>query len=275
MPQPKNNLLLTTDPLSASNSFNDYNLKKLQEDHGYRRIAAFNSFESLIDSLELPPPQANKVTIIGINGPTCAGKTTFSQLLAEQLSRKLPSTELSFEWFLYDRDIRAKMIDDITKGLKTIPEVTAAAWDVDRYVSTLKKLKSMDSKTNGRKLKLNNLYDRTSGKQQAKATLSIPYGGYLIVEGVSVIDIPEPNLADCYIRLDVDEDLRLMERIIAREKSKPRAKQLSEEFLRRRFGAVDLDHMRYLRSISRSHNKYIINTTKFDRLEVFSNAKLS
>lgn len=255
--------------------FLNYTLSNLCEDYKYRSVATFSGTGSLIDWLQLPPPRANKVTIIGINGPTCAGKTIFSQHLAEQLSSRLPAVELSLEWFLYDRDKRAQLIEDIATNAKAIPEVTASAWDVNRYVATLQKLKSMDGKAYSQRLKLDNLYDRTSGKQQMRVNLNVPYSGYLIVEGVSVLDIPDPTLIDCYIRLDVDNDHQLIQRIIAREASKPTTKRLPDEFLRRRYEIVDLNHMRYLRKISHNFNKYIINTTDFNRLEVLSNAELS
>lgn len=254
--------------------FSAYTLEDLITDYSYSQAAAFSNMHSLIDNLELPKLRSGRVTIIGINGPTCAGKTTFSERLVEQLKHNnIPCIGISFEWFLLDRKKRVALVDDVAKGKTRIQDVTSAAWDISKYTSLLSRLKDMRGSPNTEApLHLTRLYDRESGAQMAQATLEVPYGGYIVVEGVSVLDIDDTRLVDCYIRLDVDDDSGLIDRIIKRERIKPPDKQLTEEFLKRRFDLMDKNHMRYLRKISYNHNRYIINTSNFNDMKVFTHS---
>ncbi|HEV7455106.1 MAG TPA: hypothetical protein VGO07_07655 [Candidatus Saccharimonadales bacterium] len=251
--------------------FSDYVLQDLIADSSYDLMAQYPSIAEVIDSLQLITPRPDEVLIIGINGPTCAGKTTFTEALVRWLvTRNIPVTQLGFDWFLYDRPIRNQLVQDISLGAKTIAQVTQTAWDVQRYGNLLRTLKTIKRGDMDGVIQLTGLYDRALGTQTADVAFTIPFGGYVVVEGVAILDTTNADLIDSHIRLDVDDDEILIKRAIAREGVKPPGKRLSEEYLRHRFEVMDLHHMRYLRKLSYAHNQHVVDVSNFSNIKVFS-----
>lgn len=248
--------------------FSTYTLQVLVQDYAYSTTSSYEHTDDVIASLNLEPLPQNELAIIGINGPTCAGKTSFTdQLVADLESRNIPVVRIGFDWFLYDRSKRNTLVEQITQNHKTIEEVTRTAWDIERYDGLLRLLKSFNK---DKTIPLLGLYDRMHGSQTANMEITIPYGGYAIIEGVGILDTDSIHLIDKHIRLDVDDDEVLIKRAIARENVKSPAYRLSEEFLRHRFEVMDLQHMRYLRKISRGHNQLIVDVSDFNNIKTYS-----
>jgi uridine kinase len=207
--------------------FSQYILQDLIEDYGYN--SAHDDMRQVVDALRLPPTEPDQVMIVGINGPTCAGKTSFTQAVVESLaSRGIPVVQVAFDWFLYGRDRRNTLVEDISSERRAIEEVTQTAWDTERYVSLLRSLKNHGLVPSQQQIKITGVYDRTLGTQTGEADVDLPLGGYAIVEGVGILDVENTDLIDYHIRLDVNDDEILINRAITREKNKPENKQLSE-----------------------------------------------
>lgn len=251
-----------------------YRLQNLLDDYPYRHNGIYNSLDAVLESLNLPIPDSAKITIIGISGPTGAGKTSFSKTIAARLSKDFLACELSMDCFLRARKARSRLIEDVSQAKNDIEDITINSWKMPEYEDVLHRInESVKNPGKNKKLILDNLYNRMTGENDLKMILEIPYGGYLIVEGSPIHDTKTAPLFDCYIRLDVDQDNKLIERILDREKFKPHHLRLPEKFLRHRFELVDLPYSHYLRKLSRDQNHYLINTETFNEINVFAKEK--
>jgi pantothenate kinase len=87
--------------------FSQYILQDLIEDYDYNSASTHDDMRQVVDALHLPPTEPDQVMIVGINGPTCAGKTSFTQAVVESLAgRDIPVVQVAFDGFLYGRDRR-------------------------------------------------------------------------------------------------------------------------------------------------------------------------
>lgn len=247
-----------------------YRFQNLLDDYHYRHTGIYKSLDAVLDSLNLPLPDPARIKIIGVSGPTCAGKTTFNKAIVAKLSEHASAVELSMDYFLRARHVRTQLSEDILLAKKSIQDITINSWNIPRYEALIHRIKRSVKNPNNKELVLDNLYNRITGKNDLKMCIEIPYGGYLIVEGSPMHDTKTASLFDCCMHLDVDQDYKLIERVLDREKSKPRHLRLPEKFLRHRFESVDLPYGHYLRRLSRDQNHYLINTETFNKIQVFT-----
>ena len=123
----------------------------------------------------------NKLNFITVDGITCSGKTLFSNILNNKLKKKFKNTlVISKDIFLLPREKRIF----VTKNLKnkTIYNQNKIHYDLLK----LKKLFSFLIFENKKKLVLNNLYNRKTGKNNMNKIFYQMPEGLVIFEGIFV-----------------------------------------------------------------------------------------
>src|SRR5690606_33079717 len=88
-----------------------------------------DSYTAIIDYLNI---DLNKPQIIGIDGPTNSGKTTFALAFSHWLNiQGKKGTVIHGDSFLIDRNQRNDIFSDIRQGNITIKEYSKLAWQQD------------------------------------------------------------------------------------------------------------------------------------------------
>ena len=125
--------------------------------------------------------QKDKLNFVTVDGITCSGKTLFSNILNRELKKKIKNTViLSKDIFLLPRKKRIF----ITKNLKN-----KKIYDQNKIHYDLLKLKKLFKFlifNNKKKLILDNLYNRKTGKNNLKKIFYRMPKGLIIFEGIYV-----------------------------------------------------------------------------------------
>ena len=125
--------------------------------------------------------QKDKLNFVTVDGITCSGKTLFSNILNRELKKKIKNTViLSKDIFLLPREKRIF----ITKNLKN-----KKIYDQNKIHYDLLKLKKLFKFlifNNKKKLILDNLYNRKTGKNNLKKIFYRMPKGLIIFEGIYV-----------------------------------------------------------------------------------------
>jgi len=125
--------------------------------------------------------QKDKLNFVTVDGITCSGKTLFSNILNRELKKKIENTViLSKDIFLLPREKRIF----ITKNLKN-----KKIYDQNKIHYDLLKLKKLFEFlifNNKKKLILDNLYNRKTGKNNLKKIFYRMPKGLIIFEGIYV-----------------------------------------------------------------------------------------
>ena len=131
---------------------------------------------------EIENQNQDEIVIIGIDGPTAAGKTT----LADNIKKKLKDTDIfifKLDWTLKDRKFRENSLIDYKKKNSFFYYEAEEHMNLHVASNFLKKIKSLKSKKKIN-ITLNNLYDRDgSTKNDLKVKASIKKNTVIIIEG--------------------------------------------------------------------------------------------
>lgn len=194
--------------------------------------------------------------LIGINGSSCAGKTTLSEEIKGFLiSQKQASIIVSMDWFLRKRSERSVIMND-PRTAEDIEIYVYKAWDIERFVKVLNRINCVKEFT---ELHLQGLYDRVTGECDNEKDLKIDNTTIIIVEGTEAVNKETESLYGCKIKINTKESV-VLDRILAREKSKPIEKQVQESELIRRYNILERYYVQYLKHKNENFDIYIDNS---------------
>ena len=127
-----------------------------------------------------------KPLIIGIDGPTAAGKTFLAKNLKTKLSKLFKFVWIcQLDWSLKSRIYRSDSLKEFKTNRSNFYFESQDHMNLDKISNTLKKIKNHDfSKTSSIKIKLNSLYDREgSSKNDLSVFTTIYNNSVILVEG--------------------------------------------------------------------------------------------
>ena len=159
--------------------------------------------------------QVNKPLIIGIDGPTAAGKTILSKKLKIELHKSFKNIWIcQLDWTLKSRNYRSNSLDNFKKKERNFYYESQDHMDLDQVVNNLKKIKNFNyNKKSFINIKLNNLYNRLTASNNNTIKSKINRRSLIIVEGhytsISELD----KLIDYNILLLAEKNILLKRKI--------------------------------------------------------------
>jgi uridine kinase len=245
-----------------------YTLEDYLAQASYRRSPQeFPDFTVLCEQLA----PSSRPHVVGVDGPTTAGKTTFTGVLADfYVTHDVPVAILGQDSVLYDRARRAMTLDAVADGTMPISVYSEATRDQAGFRRYLRAARAILYGSDPARVTIPNAYNRFSGNNDCDLGVDISPGGVLIAEGIGVHTYC-PDLLDTAIRLDVHDDPALVSRIWSRERQKPAgAPRLEDAFLEWRYENVDGPHAAHHRQASAGRADIVIDTSQFGRLIVYT-----
>ena len=211
--------------------------------------------------------EKNKGLIIGIDGPTGSGKTSFANELKQKIQKYNKNVYvMQLDWFLRARNDREDVIDDYIYGRISIEEYTYIAWEYEEYQKNLNIIsKILRTKKSGQvqKVCIKNIYDRSSGLKNKEEILKLNNKSIIIIEGTDIINEDNRELIDICIKINIDNTDILLERILAREEMKKVTTKMSSSFILNRFYGLDVAHTIYVKNRNSSLYDYYINNSNY------------
>ncbi len=181
--------------------------------------------------------QKNKVSIVGIDGPTAAGKTILADALRDHLlAEGIPTSVFRFDWTLKDRESRVADLLHLRKepfSFEHEAELHMNLQVVENFLKQIVHFNESEDVMNGeRVIELSDLYNRSDdGKLTGAARFHLKAGTVIILEGHYTLR----NDFDKYIDLNVVLLARweeLLKRKIARVKDYRDADATNDYFWR-------------------------------------------
>jgi ribulose-phosphate 3-epimerase len=129
--------------------------------------------------------EKNQILLIGIDGPTAAGKTTLADNISKRLKKKFNVFTFRLDWTLKDRKFREDSLKNFKKFNKDFYFEAEDHMNLDKTQEFLKKIE-LFNKSNKKEivLVLNNLYDRSgSAKTDLQVKTKIDRNTIIFVEG--------------------------------------------------------------------------------------------
>ena len=129
----------------------------------------------------------NKITIIGIDGPTSVGKTVLSDNIKKTLEKdNIPCTIFRLDWTLKDREERAKDVINNDSNKSSFDFEAELHMNLDICIDFLKKVRIFDQNKNenSSKIELINIYNReNNGKLDGRKEIILEKEMVIIIEG--------------------------------------------------------------------------------------------
>lgn len=173
----------------------------------------------------------NLPLIIGIDGPTAAGKTFLANNLKTRIKKKFRSVWIcQLDWTLKNRNYRSKSLQTFKDSKTNFYYESQDHMNLIKISECLKKIKNFNYRNkNLVKIKLNSLYNREKANNNLSVSTKISGDSLIIVEGhyTSI-----PNFEDLinYNILLLGEKNELLKRKINRVKHYRSPKQTTEYF---------------------------------------------
>ena len=169
--------------------------------------------------------------IIGIDGPTAAGKTYLSKDLKSLLKSNFNSIWIcQLDWTLKSRKYRSNSLKIFKKQNIKFHYESQDHMDLDQIIKCLKKIKNFDYKKNKTiNIKLKNLYDRSKAENNLSISEKITKDSLIIVEGHYTSIAELDRLIDYNILL-LSKNNELLKRKINRVKHYRNSKETKQYF---------------------------------------------
>jgi uridine kinase len=207
-------------------------------------------------------------SVIAIDGPSNSGKTSLAESMANfYKAQGVDACILPLDFFLVNRETRAKIHTRIADGSLDIAGYSAIAWRQDSYEAALLTIKNIiNHATRTKSLQIHNVYNRNTGASDETQSITVGTGSIIITEGVGLhtYHADPPCMT---VRVDASDDV-LLGRVLNREKLKPSDSRMQEVFLAWRFEAVDRLHTDYLRFVS-PFADFVVDTSDFNKMLVY------
>jgi len=242
--------------------------------HGlYDRLGVFESSSAVCEAMSL----GEGPLIIGVDGPSTGGKTSITDALVSHYQAKdIPVAVMPVDFFMTDRDVRARLTEEIKLGDLGPDEYSLQAWDHEKYNVHLHAARDIIARPAGsptETLIIPQAYSRLTGKQDQVQAIEVSPGGVVIAEGTG-IHVFHDEAFDRTVRVDVRSTQTLLERLKTREHLKPVENRLSDEYLIRRYGITDVPNTNFLRRASAGRADYVVDTTNVAELRLYKNNKI-
>lgn len=254
-------------PGEHNNSVADDTFEAYLRRGNYERMnTSYSSYEAIADIVASSDP----ATVIAIDGPSNAGKTSLTKAIAAHYEAcGIPVSLIPLDYFLTDRETRNRIVQAMASESLTIDGYSDVAWEQERYRESIKRAKEIAlqaSKAIGL-VSIDNAYNRLTGRKDSSHSIPIQTGGIILTEGVG-IHAHHDDLFDIRVRVDTHHPDTLLRRVLGREQEKPLGTRLPEDYLRRRYDLIDGPHTSHLRSKSPEAD-YVLDTSNFEAMTLY------
>lgn len=201
-------------------------------------------------------------TLIGIDGPTGAGKTTISEGI-ENFLRSLHTkiVVIKLDWFLSPPESRKNIALLLQEKKIKIEEYSSITWQNERILELLNRIQSITIKKTPINLRLTKLYDRVTGKHNKVKNLDLTTNVLFLIEGVGIMSNEFQRFMDVGIWIDVANNDDLLDRKLKRELNKKPMYRINPNYMTERFYNAELLHSDYLRKQSIENCMFIIENS--------------
>ncbi len=186
--------------------------------------------EKLVDKISLLKKDGLPL-IIGIDGPTAAGKTFLAKNLKAKIKKKFKSVWIcQLDWTLKSRKYRSRSLQDFKANKTNFYFESQDHMNLGKISDCLKRIKEYNFKGKSLlKVKLNSLYNREKATNDLSVSATITGESLIIVEG-HYTSIPNLEGLIDYNILLLGEKNELLKRKINRVKHYRSPKQTTEYF---------------------------------------------
>ncbi len=170
--------------------------------------------------------------IIGIDGPTAAGKTILAKNLRVKLKKNFKSIWIcQLDWTLKSRNYRSNSLKEFKNKRNNFYYEAQDHMDLDKISENLKKIKNHNfNKKNFFKIKISSLYDRQGSSKNDLTVKSTIYQNSLIIVEGHYTSIPNLNKVIDFNILLLGEKKELLRRKIDRVKHYRSSAETTEYF---------------------------------------------
>ena len=201
--------------------------------------------------------------IVGIEGPAGAGKTTFTNEICDKLKKNNRNVNVIYMYcFMKERSERKKLIDEYIYGKISVENYSKLAWNIDEYYEKIYEIYNIIKSCDRDNILINNAYNRKTGLKDLDVKLDIKENSIILLEGTDFINEDIGKYINICIKVDVEDNNTLLERIINRENAKNLEDRINASILKNRFNFLDIYHAVYLRNKNTNLYDYYLNNSE-------------
>lgn len=206
--------------------------------------------------------------IIGIDGPTAAGKTILAKNLKAKLNNSFKSIWIcQLDWTLKSRSYRSNSLKEFRNKRNNFYYEAQDHMDLEKIIENLKKIKNHNfDKKNFLKIKINSLYDRQKSSKNDLTVKSTIYKKSLIIVEGHYTSVPGLSKFIDYNILLLGEKKELLKRKINRVKHYRSSTDTTEYF-----NLIDIPSFTNHLTLFQNNYDLIIDNTSYRKPSIKQN----
>ena len=161
-----------------------------------------------------------------------------------------------------ERSERKKLIDEYIYGKISVENYSKLAWNIDEYYEKIYEIYNIIKSCDRDNILIKNAYNRKTGLKDLDVKLDIKENSIILLEGTDFINEDISKYINVCIKVDVEDNNTLLERIINRENAKNLEDRINASILKNRFNFLDIYHAVYLRNKNTNLYDYYLNNSE-------------
>lgn len=202
------------------------------------------------------------IHILGIDGPTGAGKSTMTMVLQKLLLESGRAVDvISLDWFLTPPMLRKNIITLLEENRLGIHQYSATLWKIKEITDALNAIRQASMDQESSVVVLEGLFNREKATYDVTKAVKVQQNGVILVDGVGAMSDDFRQYMDIGIWIDVLSDDLLLERKMGRELLKEPSRRIDPEYMRQRFWRAEHLHSNFLRATSLEKCRFVVDNT--------------